>query len=368
MVLMFGFSASLADDYEFAAEYTGDILSNLAGGLQQGTRYLDNLDVILTLDHGRTRRTGAGTLHVHALYNNGATFSEDLVGDLQVVSNIDAAEAWRIFEFWYGYSGENWSLKTGLYDLNSEFDVNETGSIFLNSSHGIGAELSQTGENGPSIFPVSALSLRFAYQSELFTLRTAILDAVPGDPDDAASNEMRLDSDDGYLAIAELDVPVKASGRLWAGYWRYSSEFEQPFTIGPQLHNDGWYVGGEKHFSIGSRSAAAFVRYGQADERLNVLQDYTGLGLRINGIFASRPYDQFGIAFASARAGGPYRSDLARQATRVKQRETTWELTYRIQLNERLLLQPDIQVVQNPSMAAHLDNALVLGVRLAVSY
>lgn len=366
VALLLSCSTGFANTSDFVAEYTGDILSNIAGGLQQGTRYLDNLDVMLTVSHGRTPGAGGGTLHVHALYNNGATFSEDLVGDLQVVSNIDAVEAWRIFEFWYEFGSDDWSVKAGLYDLNSEFDANETGSIFLNSSHGIGAELSPTGRNGPGIFPVSSLSLRAAYQTESFALRGAVLDAVPGDPDDAASNAIRLDSDDGYLAIAEVDIAVKASGRLWAGYWRYSSAFEQPFTQGPPLHNDGWYVGAENRFSIGPLSAAGFVRYGRADERINTVRDYTGIGIRIDGMFASRPDDQLGIAVASARAGDPYRRASSDLGIYSQRRETTWEMTYRVQLNEHLVLQPDIQFVQHPSMAAHLDNAWIIGLRVVV--
>ena len=97
----------------------------------------------------------SGTLFVYGLYNNGSTLenSDELVGDLQVISNIDASHAWRVFEFWYEFGEGPWSVRTGLYDLNSEFDVNETGGLFLNSSHGMGPDFSQTGENGPSIFP-----------------------------------------------------------------------------------------------------------------------------------------------------------------------------------------------------------------------
>ena len=69
-----------------------------------------------------------------------AAYSANRVGDLQGVSNTDAEEALRLFGFWHELAEADWSLRTGLYDLNSEFDVNEAGSIFLNSSHGIGAE------------------------------------------------------------------------------------------------------------------------------------------------------------------------------------------------------------------------------------
>lgn len=366
--LLFLFSTSLAGDYEFEAVYTGDVLRNVSGGMESGTRYLDNLDLNLKIDIAEAWGIGAGTLFIRGLYNNGGTFSDELVGDLQVTSNIDVDEAWRIFELWYELGGDTWSVRTGLYDLNSEFDVNETGSVFLNSSHGIGAELGQTGENGPSIFPVSSLSLRGAVKFDPLTVRVAVMDAVPGNPDDSASNEIDLNSDDGYLTIAELDVLLTKSARLWAGYWRYSAEFERPFSTGSSDGNDGWYVGGEHQFRIGSRSAAWFVRYGHADERLNKLKDYTGIGFVIDGPLAARLGDQFGIAVASARAGGPYRNSLNRVGVGAERRETAWEMTYRAQINEHFFLQPNIQYVRNPSASMEIDDALVIGFRFEIAY
>jgi porin len=128
---MFVFSASLANSYEFEVVYSGDVLTNSSGGIETGTRYLDNLDLNLEVDVAQAWGIGSGKLFVHGLYNNGGTFSDELVGDLQIVSNIEAEEAWRIFEAWYELGGDTWSFRTGLYDLNSEFDGNEVGSIFL---------------------------------------------------------------------------------------------------------------------------------------------------------------------------------------------------------------------------------------------
>jgi porin len=172
--LLLVFSASYASSYEFELVYFGDVLTNVSGGIETGTRYLDNLDLTLEIDVPEALGTGSGTFFVHGLYNNGGTFSDELVGDLQIVSNIEAEEAWRIFELWYEMGGDTWSVRTGLYDLNSEFDVNETGSLFLHSSHGTGADLGQTGENGPSIFPVSSLALRGEVRLDTFSARVAV--------------------------------------------------------------------------------------------------------------------------------------------------------------------------------------------------
>ena len=106
-------SAPACYGIEFSATYTMDLLSNRSGGLETGTRHLDNLDLEFEFDLGERLGGGYNSLFVHAMYNNGVKFSEELVGDLQVVSNIDADHAVRVFEAWYETGSERWSLKTG---------------------------------------------------------------------------------------------------------------------------------------------------------------------------------------------------------------------------------------------------------------
>lgn len=107
--------AALADGYAFEAAYTADLLRNAGGGIRTGSRYLDNLDLMLEVDVAEAWGRGIGTLFVYGLYNNNATFADELVGDLLVTSNIDAPGAWRIYELWYELGDGPWSVKTGLF-------------------------------------------------------------------------------------------------------------------------------------------------------------------------------------------------------------------------------------------------------------
>lgn len=360
-------AADISDGYHFEAAYTGEVLSNVSGGLDTGTRYLDNLDLMLEVDVADAWGVGRGTFFIYGLYNNGSTFEDEVVGDLQVTSNIDAPAAWRIYEAWYELGRGPWSIRTGLYDLNSEFDVNETGGLFLNSSHGIGPDFSQSGENGPSIFPVSSLAIRGAWETERLTPRLAVLDGVPGRPEDPSSNAIKLSSSDGALLVGEVDVPLSSDGRLWAGYWRYTADFERPFGSGTSDDNDGWYLGAEQGFELGALSGSAFVRYGQADEELNELSDYVGAGIVINAPLADRPDDRLGLAVASAGAGDPYREFLDRSGENSTRRETTWELTFRVAINEVLALQPNMQWIRNPAAVNEFDDAWVIGLRIVIA-
>ena len=340
-------ATSFANGVEYSVEYTADYLTLVSGGLSPGTEYLDNFAVELEIDIAELWGAGAGRFLIHGLYNNGSTFSDKRVGDLQVVSNIDAEEALRLFETWYEFGDTSWSIRTGLYDLNSEFDVNEAGSVFLNSSHGIGAEFAQTGENGPSIFPVTSLALRAAITAGPVSARVAV-----------------LDGENGALAVSEFDVPYATSARLWLGYWQYSADFDRVDGGGTGRGNDGWYLGTESGFRLGSHAAQGFIRYGRADGRFNVLSSYLGVGAVISGPFNGRPEDRVGIAVASARAGDSFRDHAARTGQRVRPHETTWELTYQFRVNKHVVIQPDIQYVRNPSLSPALADAWVVGCRI----
>ena len=148
------------------ASYTGDVWHNARGGLKREATYLDNLDLVLAYDAEQGLGLRGTTAAVSLLYNNRNTFSEPILGDVQTVSNIDTDGALRLYEMWIDQRLGRAALKVGLIDVNSEFDVNETGSLFLNSSHGIGPDFSQVGPSGPGIFPVTALGARLSWNAE----------------------------------------------------------------------------------------------------------------------------------------------------------------------------------------------------------
>ncbi len=366
--LIFSWTYSLADGYQFEAAYTGEFLSNVSGGISTGSVYLDNLNMTLDVDVSEAWGFGSGQLFVHGLYNNGTTFSDEFVGDFQVVSNIEAGHAFRLYEFWYELSNQSWSLRTGLYDLNSEFDTNGVSDLFLNSSHGIGAEIGQTGDNGPSIFPVTSLAARADASLDNVTVRVAVLDGVPGDPDNPSRTAIELGGDDGVLSIAEVDVNFGARSRFWSGIWRYSGEFDRLYSSGTSNRNEGWYAGVETRTELGGRTVAGFMRYGQANDQLNPVSNYFGAGFVIAAPVASRPDDLLGFALASVGAGRPYRNSLEQFDPNIKHRETSWEVSYRAKINDRLIVQPDIQLIQNPSALSIVDNAVILGLRFEIVY
>ena len=195
--------------------YTGEVGGVASGGLKRGARYLDNLDIAAEADLAQLAGLKRTTAFLYGLYNNGRSLS-NLAGDAQVNSNIETGvKVFRLYEAWINHQfGDGASLKIGLYDLNSEFDALEASGLFISSAHGIGTDISQSGLNGPSIFPVTSLAARFDIApADGWKVRAAVLDGVPGNPNRPKRTAIKLGDGDGALIVGEVEAPLKG-GKL----------------------------------------------------------------------------------------------------------------------------------------------------------
>lgn len=358
-----------------SAVYTADIRGNVAGGLARGTRYLDNVDLQIAIDADRLVGWHGARLFLYGIYDNGKPFSADLVGDVQSVSNIETdVRAARLFEAWVEQDvGKIGSIKAGLYNLNSEFDTTQSGGLFLVSSHGIGPDFSQSGRNGPSIFPATSLAVRGeAKLGEHWLARAAVLDGVPGDPAHPGRTAIKLSKRDGALLVGEVDY-LQGGTKAAIGMWGYTARFDDIVAAvqAPPRHGDkGAYLFVE-HRLAGARSddargLAGWLRFGIADTRFNRIASYLGGGLVYTGITRGHAADQIGISFAAANFGERYRKiqDLAGNAT--DKREIVFEAVYNAVTASWLSVQPDVQYVVNPAADRRIDDAVVVGLRIKV--
>jgi porin len=369
-----------ADPASFTITYTADGWSSLSGGMARGERYLDNLDLTLNLDLERLIGANGTTVFVYGLYNNGTNFTGSLTGDAQTISNIETGtQAFRLFEAWVQKDfGEKLSLRAGLYNLNSEFDVLDSATLFMGSAHGIGSDFAQSGLNGPSIFPSTALALRL--QTELtdeLTLRVAALDGVPGDPNHPARTVIRFGEDDGALLVGELGF-TRGGTRILAGLWHYTARFEELLATaqaGSAIEargNSGVYLRGETQLwqspTITGRTLTGFSRLGLARGKFNLFDAFVSGGLTLSAPLASRPDDALGVAFAWARAGDGARSAALLSGGALDSGELAIELTWRAQITDWLAVQPDMQYVINPGLDPGLDDVFAVGLRAQLSW
>ena len=344
------------------ATYTFDLWRAASGGVRRGTRYLDNLDVVAEADMERLIGWDGAFIHIYGLYNNGRSLT-DLLGDAQATSNIETGtKAVRLYEAWINQRiGTSASLKVGLYDLNSEFDALDAGGLFMGSAHGIGTDISQSGLNGPSIFPSTSLSARIAFEPAAgWTVRAAILDGVPGHPSRPKRTAIKLGGGDGALLIGEIEAPLP-EGKLLFGHWSYTAHFDD-FASGSARGNDGWYVRGEHRLTHETaqpdQGLSGFFRLGIANGRFNTFGSFASAGLNYKGPIKGRDKDQMGIAVATAFTSSRYRLTVPSDKS-----EVAFELTYRASVADWLSVQPNVQYVINPGANPSLRNAIAFGLR-----
>jgi porin len=339
--------AAGADDLEnivLETTYTGEMWRQASGGLATGTRYLDNLDVTLAVNGEGLIGLDGLQFFGYVLYNNGEVFCEELSGSSQCVSNIEATQALRLYELWTewqpGSAGQ--SVRFGLYDLNSEFDSIETASLFITPSQGIGPDLSQTGEYGPSIFPETALGMRVMKSVGAWTVQTAALDPVSA----------------GALLIGEANYRPESGFRVGGGYWQYTSD-----------DNAGFYLLAESPAFIADaqdRGLRLYVRAGRAQPDMNPIETYFGAGAVYSMLSSAQREHQIGFAIADARLGEPFMSEQRAAGVDTVATERNYELTYRIAVADWLALQSDVQYIRHPGMDKSLDSGWAMALRFEI--
>lgn len=335
-------------------------------GVDPAAVVLNKIQLSATL-RGEKLGLNGWLVHAQVFRFDGDSLSQHL-GDIQTADNIEAVPATRLFEAYlakmWDKGGHSLALRFGLIDLNSQFDSIDPASLMLNSSHGIGPDLSRSGRNGPSIYPVTAVGSTVTWvKSQTLTFRVGIFDGVAGSPSaPRAFFAERLKPSDGLLVIGQTDWQLTKSSRLEAGAWAYTAS--QDGVLANKAHDHGAYVSYEAPFNVLPR-LNFWLRAGAANPEAQPIAGYLGGGLVQVGTIAGRPDDRLGLAIAHAIIGERYAGALG-----IHRAETSIELTYQVKLSRRLVIQPDVDYIHHPAHAGHVPNSLALGVRFvyAVAY
>jgi porin len=355
--------AAHADDAPPPVElrYTVDLLSDASGGLHGGTGLLGRLDLALDKSDDAFGIPGAEA-RFDLMLLHGSRFSNDHAGDAQTLSNIDAPRAIRPFEAWLQIPlAAHLRAKAGYIDLNSEFDVQSVGAPFLNSSFGIAPDFSQSGRNGPSIFPVTSPGLIVvAGEDGHGTLSIGVFDALPGDPDHPHRFLPGAPGRNGALLVAEAGIPIDGTGELQIGGWRYTDRFDRLDGRGRGSSGGGYaLLQGTLAGKDEGAALRAWVRVGAATGGVEPIGVYAG-----GGVTYGRDDALVGLAVAHARLGA-----TALDAGYGDRRaETAIELTAYRRLNRFVAIQPDAQYIIHPSWMSSTPDALVVGLRLHLDW
>jgi porin len=361
--------------YDWEIVYKVDLLSKITPP-DRKTYGLDNLDIKLALDGEKIAGLKGASGFLYILSNRGGkpAVRGDHSAGLDNIETPENANTTKIYQAWVQqtFLDDRLSILAGLYDLNSEFYTTESSSIFTQPTYGIGAEMADTGQNGPSIFPTTSVALRAKAEMAGYYLQAVVLDGVPGDPDNPHGTHVQFNKGDGALDVVEGGIPLSADenahdNKLALGAWRYTARFEDLIDPTVKRISHGCYAMLEKVLSYkpggDEENINGFVRAGKADGDTSQFDMSWSAGLVFSGPFAGRDRDRLGIAYAQERNSDEWRAYSGNPTVFEK----SMELTYRYQAMPGVALQPTAQYLINHSSDPAQDHIWWLGMRFEFS-
>lgn len=308
---------------DIEASYTFDIWRNVSGGAKTGNAGSDNLDLQVGFDGEKLYGVPGSTLFLHFLNNNGGQINSH-AGTNGGIDNIEVGTPTaQLYEAWIeqNFFEDKISLRAGLYDLNTEFYVTETSGLFINPTYGIGTEFAASGQNGPSIFPVTSVGARLLVNpTDEIYIEGAILDGVPGDLDNAEGTHIQFNDGDGALVAVEAGYQDEEAGHYAIGAWKYTAKFDDWTEVNDdgdpvKKTNQGIYALAERNIYTDpqdeNRKIDGFVRFGIADEDVSQFEYSWSAGFVYSGAFESRPEGQIGFGVSGAKISGSQSFRLA---------------------------------------------------------
>jgi porin len=388
-------TALAARGLDIGLDYTAEVLGNLRGGARRGTAYHGLLGLGVTLDLQRMAGWRGGRLHVSALQIHGRGLSEHYLGNLLTTSGIEAVPSTRLYEAWFEQEmfGGFAALRLGQILADEEFLVSESAGIFVNATFGWPGITAVNLPGGGPAYPLATPGVRLRLGAPQGT--SVAIGAFNGDPAGGRAGDPQRANrhgllfplgDDAFL-IAELAHaarrgPAGLPATFKLGAWYHTGQFEdlrataeeavtRRGNFGAYAVADAllWRPGGQESGGLG-----AFLRVAAAPSGRNPIDFYLDGGLTWTGLLPGRPDDVLGLGVAYAQVSGPARRRdrearlLDDLSGGLRRQEALVELTYAAQVRPGWLVQPTAQFVVNPGAEAEARNALIVGLRVALSF
>jgi porin len=401
---------------QFGAASIDDGLGNPLGGVRQGAIYEGRLELFLNVDFERVLGWSGATLHANAYQIHGRGLSGNDIGNLLLVSNIEADRSTRLFDLWLEqeFFDRKVSVRAGRLGADDEFVTSQYAASFVNSTFGWPGILAVNLPSGGPAYPLATpgIRVRGAPTAEL-SLSAAVFNGDPGGPGtgdpqrrNASGTSFRLSGD--ALVIAEAAYAINqdpdASGRprtIKLGAWYHAGRFADqhldtsglslanPASSGvPAMHrgDHGVYLVLDQQVSGGTPGSGlgGFVRIAANRSDRNLVSLYADAGATDKGLLPGRGDDVVGLAAGYARISSAARSldrdtqTFTGRAVPVRDGELILEVTYQWQMAHWWVIQPDVQYILHPgghiadpgfrAGTRAIADALVLGLRSAITF
>ena len=366
----------------FALSLTQIYQLNLQGGIsthRRSGRYAGSYDMELELDLEKILKIPGASLYASAEGSWSEGLDASSVGSLFGV-NADAAgdRSIDVTQVYYEQSlfEDKLKFRIGKLDIGGGFEcrgcpVSFDGSSYANDE--TAQFLNAALVNNPTI-PMPDVGLGavvYFNPVEWWYVSAGVADAQADGRETGFNTAFH--SPDYVFAIFETGgAPQIPSGKgplqgvYRAGFW-YDPQPKDKFDgSGVKRDDVGFYlsfdqmVWKENADAEDGQGLGLFARYGYAHADVNEIRCFWSVGGQYQGLIPGRDDDVLGFGVAQGR--------LVREAGFTADRETAMELYYNIAVTPWLSVSPSLQYVWHPGGDSAVDDAMVLGFRLQMSF
>lgn len=335
------------DAIHFDYLYTGGLFNNVKGGrsTKGNGSYVGCFSIGMTVDTEKLGLWENGTFYMNSIFSHGPGPTRR-IGDYQNASVFAYETPAQVAEYWYEHRffDELLNIRIGKQDAGVDFFFLESTGDFINSS----MTLMPT-TTIPSVPDNAWGALVYFNPCEHLCIKAGVYDAERN-----GGKIWMSDSGETYTALQgeyHYTLGRGLKGTVYAGGWYDTSEHEIFNTGG--LNRNGNY-GGSYGFEQmimkmkpcdpeDDRGLTLFAQYGHSRKDRTEIDSYFAVGLTGKGLFCRRPDDVIGLAYNRAHFARGFRIDNGMTASH----EGVLEGFYKIQINDNVSFQPDVQYIFN---------------------
>jgi porin len=389
----------------FESYYVANPAGLASGGRSggQGFTYVDNFYLGITLDLEKLIGWRGAQFAVSGINRSGGSLTEAYVGSQYDVQQVHGGQ--NVFLYNVTLEQRFWKdkakIKIGRFGASDDFNSSPVYGLYMNN--GINGNIRNVlFDTQFSAYPFSTWAARlrldptpeinfqlgvFQTWSDIFNRRLNGLD-------------LSIRDEDGVILMAQLGwtpeffkrpVPTENDGKSgskevvepamkglpghywiggsyspWKGYNQFGTPEKTAGSYGFWAHGDQMIYqeapGSEQGLSL-------FVASGYyPQDNISIIPWQINVGAFYTGLFPTRERDKTIVGLIYGRFGDGYADTFSVTDRARPTRETVFEIAHRFQFTKFAYIQPDVQFVSRPGGAGVIDDAVVVGAQVGISF
>ena len=387
----------------FDSYYVMNPVRNVSGGIKTGGSYVDNFYLGVTFDLEKLIGWRGAQIAISGINRDGGSTTEAYVGSRYDVQQVHGGQ--NIFFYNLTFEQKFWDdkarFKIGRFSGSDDFNSSPIYGLYMNN--GIDGNIRNVlFDTQFSAYPFATWAARLRVDpTPEVNLQVGVFQTWD-DVFDRSHNglDWGIRGDDGVLILAQAGwtpeffkrpVPGTSDGKSdgksvpapqmkgmpghywvggsyspWKGFNQFGKTEQTSGSYGFYVHADQMVYQEEPGSEQGFTVFAASGYYPQ--DNISVIPWQLNLGAFYTGLIPGRERDKTIVGFIYGRFGDDYADSVEVTGSSRPTRESVVEIAHRIQLTKFAYIQPDVQFVSRPNGTGDLDDAIVIGAQVGLSF